>query len=143
MNPLAAAALAAGELICEFNDGYKKSLLADIFGDAPRIELILVYEAIQPQSAEVLSTRKPGRHPVELRSGERNVYLIQTDGPTVRVTTLTGCLRERLRDGECTRFDARHAWTFDTSTRFDPDTALARQPTGAATGICEPWKIED
>jgi hypothetical protein len=29
VNGLAAAALAAGELICEFSDGYRKSLLAD------------------------------------------------------------------------------------------------------------------
>jgi hypothetical protein len=143
MNPLAAAALAAGELICEFNDGYKKSLLAGISGDAPRVELILVYEAIAPQSAEVLSTRKPGRHAVEVRSTDRNVYFIQRDGPSVRVTTLTGCLRERPRDGTCTRFDARHAWTFDTSMHLDPDAALARQPSGSASGACEPWKIED
>ena len=27
MNALAAAALAAGELICEFHDGYRRSLL--------------------------------------------------------------------------------------------------------------------
>jgi len=143
MNPLAAAALAAGELICEFNDGYRKSLLAELTGDAPRIEFILVYEAIAARSAEVLSTRKPGRHSVEMLSGEHNVYFIQSDGPSVRVTTLTGCLRERMRDGECTRFDARHAWTFDTAVHSDPDAALARQPTGAATGVCEPWKVED
>jgi len=143
MNPLAAAALAAGELICEFNDGYRKSLLAGVAGDAPRIELILVYEAIAPQSAEVLSTRKPGRYPVDIRSTGENVYLIQAEGPSVRVTTLTGCLRERLSDGTCTRFSARHAWTLDSAMPLDPDAAFARQPTGAATGICEPWKIED
>jgi len=143
MNPLAAAALAAGELICEFSDGYRKSLLAEIAGDAPRTELILVYEAIAPQSAEVLSTRKPGRHAVEMLSTEKNVYFVQRDGPSVRSTVLTGCLRERASDGTCTRFSARHAWTFDAAIHRDPDAALARQPSGAATGTCEPWKVED
>jgi hypothetical protein len=144
MTPLAAAALAAGELICEFSDGYRKSLLADIAGDAPRTELVLVYEAIKPVSAEVLSTRKPGRHAVEIRATENRVHLIQSDGPTVRVTTLTGCLREKLPGDEetCTRFSARHAWHFDTSARLAPDASFAKQPSGAATGVCEPWKVD-
>jgi hypothetical protein len=144
MTPLAAAALAAGELICEFSDGYRKSLLADIAGDAPTTELVLVYEALTPATAEVLSTRKPGRRAVAVRATERYVHLIQDDGPTVRVTTLTGCLREKLPgDPEtCTRFSARHAWHFDTSARIAPDASYAKQPAGAATGVCEPWKID-
>jgi hypothetical protein len=144
MTPLAAAALAAGELICEFSDGYRKSLLADLAGDAPRTELVLVYEALTPGTAEVLSTRKPGRRAVEVRATESYVHLIQSDGPTVRVTTLTGCLREKTQGDEetCTRFSARHAWHFDTSIRFDPDAAYAKQPAGAATGTCEPWKVD-
>ena len=143
MNPLAAAALAAGELICEFSDGYRKSLLAEIAGDPPRTEMLIVYEEIAPDSAQAVVSRRPGRHAVEVRSTGKNVYFIQADGPSVRVTTLTGCLRERVNDGTCTRFSARHAWTFDTAMHFDPDAALARQPSGAATGVCEPWKVED
>jgi hypothetical protein len=42
MNPLAAAALAAGELICEFDDGYRKGLIAQMAGDTPRVEMVLV-----------------------------------------------------------------------------------------------------
>ena len=143
MNPLAAAALAAGELICEFNDGYRKSLLAEISGDAPRTELLIVYDEITRDSAKAVVSRRPGRRSVEVRSTGKNVYFIQADGPSVRVTTLTGCLRESVRDGTCTRFSARHAWTFDDSMRVDPDAALARQPSGTATGTCEPWKVED
>lgn len=143
MNPLAAAALAAGELICEFNDGYRKSLLAEIAGDAPRTELLIVYEEITPDSAKSVVSRRPGRRAVQVRSTEKNVYFIQADGPSVRTTTLTGCLRESVRDGSCTRFSARHAWTFDPAMPFDPDAALARQPSGTATGTCEPWRIED
>ena len=71
MSPLAAAALAAGELVCEFSDGYRRSLLAGIADGAPRTELLLVYEALQPDSAEVLSSRQPGRRPVLVREGAR------------------------------------------------------------------------
>ena len=144
MNPLAAAALAAGELICEFNDGYRKSLLAKLTGDTPRTEMVLVYEALKPDSAEVLSTRRPGRRAVTVRATGDQLHLIEQDGPSVRVTTLTACTRTKLKaEGEvCTRWDARHAWHFDSSARFDPDGAAARLPSGAATGSCEPWKME-
>jgi hypothetical protein len=144
MTPLAAAVVAAGELICEFSDGYRKSLLASIAGDPPRTELVLVYEAVTPTSAEMLSTRRPGRQMVEILATEKHVHLVQSEGPTVRVTTLTGCLREKIQGDEesCTRFSARHAWHFDTSARLAPDASFAKQPTGAATGVCEPWKID-
>jgi len=136
VNPLAAAVLAAGELICEFNDGYRKSLIAEIAGDTPRVELVLVYEA--------LSTRRPGRRAVKVRASGEQLHLIEQDGPSVRVTTLTACTRTKLRpDGEiCTRFDARHAWHFDSTAALDPQAAAARLPSGAATGSCEPWKID-
>jgi hypothetical protein len=144
VNPLAAAVLAAGELICEFNDGYRKSLIAEIAGDTPRVELVLVYEALRADSAEVLSTRRPGRRAVKVRASGEQLHLIEQDGPSVRVTTLTACTRTRLRpDGEiCTKFDARHAWHFDSTAALDPQAAAARLPSGAATGSCEPWKIE-
>ena len=144
MNPLAAAALAAGELICEFNDGYRRSLIAELVGDAPRVELVLVYEALREDSAEVLSTRRPGRRAVKVRAASGQLHLIEQDGPSVRVTTLTACTRKKLRaDGEvCTRFDARHAWHFDSTAGLDPAAAAVRVPSGAATGSCEPWKVE-
>lgn len=144
MNPLAAAALAAGELICEFSDGYRKSLLAKIAGDPPRTEFLLIYEALTPDSAQVISTTRPGRRPVEVRASDRYLHLIQSDGASVRVTTLTGCTREHWRGDEeiCTRFDARHAWHFDTAAHFAPDASFARLPSGSASGVCEPWKVD-
>ncbi len=144
MNALAAAALAAGELICEFNDGYRKSLLAEIAGDPPRTELVLVFEALTPDEAQVLSTAKPGRRTVQVRATGQLLHLIEREGPSVRVTTLTGCTRTRWRGGEqvCTRFDARYAWHFDTAAFYEPDASFKRQPSGAATGTCEPWRID-
>jgi len=144
MNALAAAALAAGELMCEFHDGYRKSLIAELSGDAPRVEMMLFYEALREDSAEVLSTRRPGRRTVRVRAAGEQLHLIEHDGPSVRVTTLTECTRTKLRaDGEvCTRFNARHAWHFDSTTHLDPEAAAARLPSGAATGNCEPWRIE-
>ncbi len=144
MNALAAAALAAGELICEFSDGYRKSLLAEMAGDAPRTELVVVFEALSRDEAQVLSTAKPGRRPVQVRSTGEFLHLIEREGPSVRVTTLTGCTRTRQRDGEeiCTRFDARYAWHFDTAALVEPDASFKRQPSGAATGSCEPWRID-
>ena len=144
MNELAAAALAAGELICEFTDGYRRSLLAELAGDAPRTEMLLVYESLKSHSAEVLSSRKPGRAPVVVRAGARYVHFIQDEGSSVRVTTLTGCTRMKSKNGEelCTRFTARHAWHFDRSAQRDPDGSFSRQPSGAATGLCEPWRVD-
>jgi hypothetical protein len=144
VNSLAAAALAAGELICEFSDGYRKSLLAEIAGDPPRTELVLVFEALKDDAAQVLSTRQPGRREVEVHRTTEYLHLIQRDGPSVRVTTLTGCTRSRWRGEEevCTRFAARHAWHFDTAAHLDPDASFRRQPSGAATGSCEPWRVE-
>ena len=144
MSPLAAAALAAGELVCEFSDGYRRSLLAGIADGAPRTELLLVYEALQPDSAEVLSSRQPGRRPVLVREGARYVHFIQAEGPSVRVTTLTECTRTKWANGNdvCTRFAARHAWHFDAGARLDPDASFARQPSGAASGVCEPWRVD-
>lgn len=130
MNPLAAAALAAGELVCEFHDGPRASLM--------------FYEALRETSAEVLSTRKPGRHPVQVRAAGEQLHLIQSDGPSVRVTTLTECTRIKwLTDGlVCTRFNARHAWHFDRTAHLDPAAAASRLPSGAAIGSCEPWRID-
>jgi hypothetical protein len=144
LSPLAAAALAAGELICEFNDGYRRSVIAEMAGDTPRVEMVLVYEALREDSAEVLSTRRPGRRAVKVRAAGEQLHLIEQDGPSVRVTTLTECTRTTWRDGVevCNRFSARHAWHFDSSAALDPAGAAARLPSGAATGSCEPWKVE-
>jgi hypothetical protein len=144
VNALLATALAAGELICEFSDGYRKSFLAELTNDAPRTELLLVYEALRNDAAEVLGNHRPGRKPVKVRSEGEYVHLIQSDGPSVRVTTLTDCTRTKLRaDGEtCTRFAARHAWHFDAGAHLDPDASFKRQPSGAATGTCEPWRVD-
>jgi hypothetical protein len=144
VSSLAAAVLAAGELICEFTDGYRKSLLAEIAGDPPRTEVVMVYEAVTKDSAQVLSTKRPGRRPVSVRATELHVHFIQAEGPSVRVTTLTGCTRQRSRaDGDiCTRFSARHAWHFDHTAHFDADGAFSRLPSGGATGSCEPWKVD-
>jgi hypothetical protein len=144
VNSIAAAALAAGELICEFSDGYRKSLLAEIAGDPPRTELVLVFEALSRDEAQVLSTAKPGRRTVQVRATDQLFHLIEREGPSVRVTTLTGCTRTRWRGGEqvCTRFDARYAWHFDTAALVEPDASFKRQPSGAALGSCEPWRID-
>ena len=144
MNPLAAAALAAGELICEFSDGYRKSLLAEIAGDAPRGEFVLVYHSLNADSAQVLASRRSGRRPVLIRPGRETLHFIESDGAAVRVTTLTFCMQARMRGDEelCTRFAARHAWHFDARAPLDPDASLERQPSGAASGFCEPWRLD-
>ena len=144
MNPLLATALAAGELICEFSDGYRKSYLAELNRDAPRSELLLVYEAVKDDSATVIASSRPGRKRVQVRTDNEYIHFIQVEGPSVRVTTLTGCSRSKLRGDEetCTRFTARHAWHFDTSAHLEPDASFKRQPTGGASGSCEPWRVD-
>ncbi|MGH8706327.1 MAG: hypothetical protein ACREUO_13025, partial [Burkholderiales bacterium] len=107
-------------------------------------DLLLVYEAVKADSAEVLSSAAPGRKPVRVRATDKAVHFIHLAGPSVRVTTLTECRRWRWKKGAetCVRFAARHAWHFDALAHLDPDATFAKLPSGAATGICEPWKID-
>jgi hypothetical protein len=130
VNALAAAAIAAGELVCEFSDAHRSSLL--------------VYEAVRADRAEVLSTQKPGRRAVEVHATGERLHLVDRDGRSVRMTTLTGCARTHPLLGEerCTRFEARHAWHFDATAHLDPDAAYERLPSGSAAGSCEPWRVE-
>jgi hypothetical protein len=136
-------ALRVGDLICEF-DTARRSLVADL-ATAPRTTgLLVVYESVTPDSAQVVSTRAPGRRPVLVRSTGKAIHFIELVGPSVRVTTLTGCERHKWKGSAriCTRFRAVHAWHFDTTAATDPDGAFARLPTGAASGRCEPWKVD-
>jgi hypothetical protein len=137
-------AIAVGDLICEFGEGARRSSIADLV-NAPRTsDLLLVYEMINAQSAQVLSTSAPGRHAVVVRPTGKAVHFIERVGPSVRVTTLTGCERRKLRRGAqtCVRFTARYAWHFDESALSDPDRAFAELPAGAMAGRCEPWQLD-
>jgi hypothetical protein len=145
MNELIASVLAAGELICEFQAGYKRSLIADLVREPRRVEFMLMYESVQPSQAQVISTRKPGRKPVRVYTTEKAVHLVEDVGASVMVTTLTSCTKWKYKHGEdvCVRFAAQHGWSFDTvSYDKEPDAALARRPSGVYTGTCEPWKLE-
>jgi hypothetical protein len=137
-------ALRAGELICEFKAGYKRSLIAGMLGDVHPVEQMLVYEAVKKDSAKVVSTRSPGRKPVSIHSTPKAVHLIEKLGPSLLVTTLTSCERSTWRKGEevCVRFSARHAWHFDALALKDPDASFERQPSGALRGVCEPWQLD-
>lgn len=137
-------ALAVGDLICEFGDGRERSLIEDLV-DAPRVAgPLLIYESVTADSAQLLSTQAPGRRIVRVRATERAVHFIERVGPSVRVTTLTGCERRAVRRGAdtCVRYAARHAWHFDDRAATDPDQAFAQLPSGAARGRCEPWQVE-
>ena len=137
-------ALRAGELICEFRAGYKRSVLADLLGDPQVVEQMLVYEAVDRERAKVVSTRSAGRRSVEIRATQKAVHLIERAGPSVLVTTLTGCERSKWRRGEetCVRFTAQHAWHFDMLALKEPDASMERQPSGAMKGACEPWQVD-
>lgn len=136
-------ALESGDLICEFDHGERRSLIADLTGDAAA-DLLLVYEAVGPEAAQVLSSAAPGRRPVQVRATAKAVHFIERVGPSVRVTTLTRCEQRKWKNGvqACVRFAAHHAWHFDTLAAADPDGAFARLPTGASPGRCEPWQVD-
>jgi hypothetical protein len=129
MNALAAAALAAGQLLCEFDDGHRKSALAALAGDPPRVETVLLYDL---PAAQVLDSRRAGKKAVAMTQEHGQVHLVENDGPSIRVTTLTHCLQGEPET--CIRFGARHAW------HFDPLATAA--PPGAATGRCERWRVD-
>lgn len=137
-------ALTQGDLICEFRDGWRRSLIADLVDEPDAAALLLVYENVARTHAAVLSSRVPGRKPVAVRQTDALVHFIERVGQSVRVTTLTGCARSKWKDGveTCVRFPAKHAWHFDTAALREPDAAFARQPSGASVGACEPWNLD-
>jgi len=134
-------ALRAGDLICEFRDGFRASLLAELDHRPPPADLMLMYDSVSADSAHVVSTARPGRRRVLVRAAADAVHLIEPDGPSVRVTTLTACRDWKWKNGveTCVRFAARHAWHFDDAAYLGPDIVRARVPSGAAVGACEPW----
>ena len=137
-------ALKAGDLICEFSHGYRQSLVAELAGQPRASDLLMVYESVQPDAAQVVSTQSPGRRTVAVRRTQSGVHFIERVGPSVRMTSLTGCERRKWKNGAqtCARFAAQHAWHFDALAAADPDRALERLPSGAAKGRCEPWQVD-
>lgn len=136
-------AIAARELVCEFGDGDRREIVADLAMPRPS-KLMVIYESVKPDSAEVLSTQQPGRRPVRVRASEDAIHFIEPVGRSVRVTTLTACEKWKVRRGRemCVRFTARHAWHFDSLAHLKPDASFASQPSGAQAGTCEPWSVD-
>jgi hypothetical protein len=134
-------ALDARDLICEFRNPFQRDLFAALTEDPPRANLMLVYEGVTESSAKVIASGRVGRRPVLIRSIGDTVHLIEPDGPSVRVTTLTECKDTRVKDGvdTCVRFGARHAWHFDVAGTLGPDLARLRVPASASVGVCEAW----
>ena len=137
-------ALDARDLICEFRNPFQRDLFANLSDDPPPANLMLVYERVTETSAQVIASGRVGRRPVLIRSVGDTVHLIESDGPSVRVTTLTECKDWRFKDGveTCVRFSARHAWHFDVAGTLGPDLARLRVPAGASVGVCEAWNTE-
>ena len=137
-------ALTAGDLICEFSHGYRQGLIAELAGEPRTSDLLLVYESVRPDAAQVVSTQSPGRRSVTVRRTPGGIHFIEQVGASVRMTSLTRCERSAWKAGAqtCVRFGAQHAWHFDELAAVDPDRALARLPSGAARGGCEPWQAD-
>ena len=137
-------ALDARDLICEFRNPYQRELFADLLTEPPRANLMLVYEAVSQSSAKVISSGRVGKREVVVRTAGDTVHLIEPDGPSVRVTTLTECKDTRVKDGvdTCVRFGARHAWHFDVAGTLGPDLSRVKVPSGASVGVCEAWVTE-
>lgn len=123
MSALAAALLAAGELICDF-----------------QADAVMLYELHTLEEGAVLDSRRPGRRTVAVREEDGQLHFIEEEGPSVRVTTLTTCTRGDLL--RCTRYAAQHAWHFDTRAPHEPAASFRRQPSGAIAGSCEPWRVD-
>lgn len=137
-------ALHAGDLICEFGRDGGRSRVAELAGAPAVTDLLLVYEAVTRDSAQVLSTRGSGRRPVRVRATGKAVHFIERIGPSARVTTLTACEQRKSHGGieTCVRYAARYAWHFDDRIDLDPDLAFAQLPSGALAGQCEPWQVD-
>ena len=136
-------ALEAGDLVCEFRNPFERDLFAALTEELPPSRM-LVYEGVTENSARVIASGRVGKRPVVVRSVGDTVHLIEPDGPSVRVTTLTECKDSRVKDGvdTCVRFGARHAWHFDVAGTLGPDLSRVKVPSGASIGVCEAWTTE-
>jgi hypothetical protein len=137
-------ALDARELICEFRNPFERDLVADLLASPPPANLMLVYERVTEDSAQVIASGRVGKQPVVVRTLGDTVHLIERDGPSVRVTTLTECKDWRFKEGveTCIRFGARHAWHFDVAGALGLDPSRMHVPRGASVGVCEAWKTD-
>ena len=137
-------ALDARDLICEFRNPFQRDLVADLLDVPPPSNLMLVYEGVTENSAQVIASGRAGKREVLIRPIGDTVHLIERDGPSVRVTTLTECRDTRVKDGvdTCVRFAARHAWHFDVAGTLGPDPSRVRVAAGASVGVCEAWKTD-
>ena len=137
-------ALEARDLICEFRHPFQRDLIADLRDDLPQTGLMLVYESVTADSAQVISSGRVGKRQVQIRAIGDAVHLIEPDGPSVRVTTLTDCKDWTWKEGveTCVRFSARHAWHFDVIGTLGPDLGRVRVPAGASVGVCEAWNAD-
>ena len=136
-------ALDAKDLICEFRNPFQRDLFAALTEELPPSNM-LVYEGVTENSARVIASGRIGKRPVLIRTIGDTVHLIESDGPSVRVTTLTECKDTRVKDGvdTCVRFAARHAWHFDVAGMLGPDVSRIKVPSGASVGVCEAWSTE-
>src|SRR5262245_21321734 len=137
-------ALDARDLICECRNPFARDLFASLTEDPPPSNLMLIYEGVTEKSAQVVASGRAGKYEVLIRTIGDAVHLIERDGPSVRVTTLTECKDWRFKDGveTCVRFSARHAWHFDVVGTLGPDLSRVKVPSGASVGYCEAWKTD-
>lgn len=150
-------ALKAGDLICEFRDGFRRDLVADLRFPRRGADMMLIFESIKVAplpaagvlqegsgTAFAFSSRVPGKRQALVRATPNAIHFIEPVGPSVRVTTLSACEQWKFKRGveTCVRFGAQHAWHFDTLAQRIPDTSFARQPSGGARGSCEPWQMD-
>ena len=146
-------ALEAGDLICQFLDGYRHEQFAGLTAPRPA-DIMLIFDSIRTEApdkagavagiASTYSSRAPGKRDATVRATPKTVHFIERIGPSVRVTKLSTCEQWKFRKGHerCVRFRAQHAWHFDTGAARDPELALARAPSGASNGSCEPWNVD-
>jgi hypothetical protein len=99
---------------------------------------MLVYEGVTEDSAQVIASSRVGKRRVLIRSIGDTVHLIERDGPSVRVTTLTECKDSRVKDGR------RHLRALCGKARLAfrcRRDARSRSLAGSRAGRCVGWRV--
>ena len=109
-------------------------------------DLMVIIEGIgvDPQTANVTSSRTVGPRPARVYASEARVHIVEDVNDSVMVTTVLDCEIRKTGEesGKCVRYAAVVAWHFDRTVHKNPDRSFLALPGSSYAGHCEPWNLE-
>jgi hypothetical protein len=148
--PLATAATViedlalARDLICSFRKSGPVPVPPSMQTRDDDLMLIIEGIGVDPQTANVTSSRTVGPKPARVYASDARVHIVEDLNESVMVTTVLDCdtWKTGSEPRKCVRFAAVIAWHFDRSVHKNPDRTFLALPGSSYAGHCEPWNLE-